>query len=146
MVEAQLRTCGFLLEKSPLDLGPSHGNVDDDNEPSTAIKVSTEASIPRPSLPFEDAIAKALSTGVHGVASGLIYIAEALLLYVGAVLVARGAYTYHQMVEALALIVFAVSISLQLMAFSKFIPTQFFVALNDLLNTAQRIILWLLVF
>ena len=65
----------------------------------------------------EDAIAKSLSTGMHGVfvegctygvASGLIYIAEALLFYIGIVLVARGANTHLQMVEVLTLILFTV--------------------------------------
>ncbi|KAE9389208.1 hypothetical protein BT96DRAFT_1025149 [Gymnopus androsaceus JB14] len=41
-----------------------------------------------------------------GVASGLIYPAEALLFYVGAVLVARGTYTYLQMIEVLDLVVY----------------------------------------
>ena len=78
---------------------------------------------------FELVTDKALSTGVRGalvegctfgVASGLIYAAEALLFYVGAVLIARGTYTYLQMVEVLNLVVFSVSIGSQLMAFSKF--------------------------
>lgn len=78
---------------------------------------------------FEAAIEKALYTGVrgalvegctYGVASGLIYVAEALLFYVGAVLIARGTYTYLQMVEVLNLVVFTVSIGSQLMAFSTF--------------------------
>jgi ATP-binding cassette subfamily B (MDR/TAP) protein 1 len=63
---------------------------------------------------FELATDKALSTGVRGafvegctfgVASGLIYAAEALLFYVGAVLIVRGTYTYLQMVEVLNLVV-----------------------------------------
>ena len=78
---------------------------------------------------FELATNKALSTGVRGafvegctfgVASGLIYAAEALLFYAGAVLMARGTYTYLQMVEVLNLVVFTVSIGSQLMAFSAF--------------------------
>lgn len=77
---------------------------------------------------FDKAADKALSTGVrgafvegctYGVASGLIYLAEALLFYVGAVLIARGTYTYLQMVEVLNLVVFTVTIGSQLMAFSK---------------------------
>jgi ATP-binding cassette subfamily B (MDR/TAP) protein 1 len=76
---------------------------------------------------FDKAADKALSTGVrgafvegctYGVASGLIYLAEALLFYVGAVLIARGTYTYLQMVEVLNLVVFTVTIGSQLMAFS----------------------------
>ncbi|KAJ3786774.1 P-loop containing nucleoside triphosphate hydrolase protein [Lentinula aff. detonsa] len=54
----------------------------------------------------------------YGVASGLIYAAEALLFYVGAVLVAKGTYTYLQMVEVLDLVVFTVTIGSQLMAFT----------------------------
>jgi len=78
---------------------------------------------------FDTAADKALSTGVrgafvegctHGVASGLIYLAEALLFYIGAVLIARGLYTYLQMVEVLNLVVFSVTIGSQLMAFSEF--------------------------
>jgi ATP-binding cassette subfamily B (MDR/TAP) protein 1 len=63
-----------------------------------------------------------------GVASGLIYAAEALLFYVGAVLIARGTYMYLQMVDVLNLVVFTVSIGSQLMAFStfsSFIPHNF---------------------
>ena len=77
---------------------------------------------------FDKAADSALSTGVrgafvegctYGVASALIYLAEALLFYVGAVLIARGTYTYLQMVEVLNLVVFTVTIGSQLMAFSK---------------------------
>lgn len=77
---------------------------------------------------FEDAANVALVTGLRGamvegcaqgVASGLIYLAEALLFYVGAVLVANGSYTYLRMVEVLNLVVFSVTIGSQLMAFSK---------------------------
>ncbi|KAF8153367.1 P-loop containing nucleoside triphosphate hydrolase protein [Crassisporium funariophilum] len=77
---------------------------------------------------FDAAADKALTTGVrgalvegctYGVASGLIYLAEALLFYVGAVLIARGMYTYLQMVEVLNLVVFSVTIGSQLMAFTE---------------------------
>ena len=76
---------------------------------------------------FDASAEKALSTGVQGafvegctfgVASGLIYFAEALLFYVGAVLVSKGTYTYLQMVQVLNLVVFTVTIGSQLMAFS----------------------------
>jgi ATP-binding cassette subfamily B (MDR/TAP) protein 1 len=76
---------------------------------------------------FDKATNRALTTGVrgafvegctYGVASGLIYLAEALLFYVGAVLIAKGTYTYLQMVEVLNLVVFTVTIGSQLMAFS----------------------------
>ncbi|KAJ7673984.1 P-loop containing nucleoside triphosphate hydrolase protein [Mycena polygramma] len=77
---------------------------------------------------FDVASDKALSTGVkgafvegctYGVASGLIYLAEALLFYVGAVLVARGTYSYLQMVQVMNLVVFTVTIGSQLMAFTQ---------------------------
>ncbi|KAJ7285724.1 P-loop containing nucleoside triphosphate hydrolase protein [Mycena rebaudengoi] len=77
---------------------------------------------------FDSASDRALSTGVkgafvegctYGVASGLIYLAEALLFYVGAVLVARGTYSYLQMVQVMNLVVFTVTIGSQLMAFTQ---------------------------
>ncbi|KAJ6510566.1 P-loop containing nucleoside triphosphate hydrolase protein [Mycena sanguinolenta] len=55
----------------------------------------------------------------YGVACGLIYLAEAVLFYFGAVLVARGTYTYLQMVQVLNLVVFTVTIGSQLMAFTQ---------------------------
>ncbi|KAF9817369.1 hypothetical protein IEO21_03510 [Rhodonia placenta] len=77
---------------------------------------------------FDASVDRALSTGLrgafvegctYGVASALIYLAEALLFYVGAVLMARGTYTYLQMVQVLNLVVFTVSIGSQLMAFTQ---------------------------
>ncbi|KAF5373490.1 hypothetical protein D9615_009430 [Tricholomella constricta] len=77
---------------------------------------------------FDKAAEKALATGVrgafvegctYGVASGLIYLAEALLFYVGAVLIVKGRYNYLQMVEVLNLVVFTVTIGSQLMAFTQ---------------------------
>lgn len=62
----------------------------------------------------------------YGVASGLIYLAEALLFFVGAVLISRGTYTYLRMVEVLNLVVFTVTIGSQLMAFSKLYFSCFF--------------------
>ena len=79
---------------------------------------------------FERSVEGALRAGVrgafvegctYGVASGLIYLAEALLFYVGAVLVSKGTYTYLQMVEVLNLVIFSVTIGSQLLAFSKLI-------------------------
>lgn len=84
---------------------------------------------------FEGAVDDAHRTGVqgafvegctYGVASGLIYLAEALLFYVGAVLVSHGTYTYLQMVETLNLLVFSITIGSQLMAFSEFHEQQDF--------------------
>lgn len=54
----------------------------------------------------------------YGVASGLIYLAEAVLFFVGAVFVANGIYTYLQLVQVLNLVVFTVTIGSQLMAFT----------------------------
>ncbi|KAH0831339.1 P-loop containing nucleoside triphosphate hydrolase protein [Lanmaoa asiatica] len=77
---------------------------------------------------FDKAISVCLATGVrgafvegcsYGVASALIYFAEALLFYVGAVLVANGTYTYLRMVQALNLVVFTVTIGSQLMSFTQ---------------------------
>ena len=76
---------------------------------------------------FDRATSACLATGIrgafvegctYGVASALIYFAEALLFYVGAVLIARGTYTYLQMVQVLNLVVFTVTIGSQLMAFT----------------------------
>jgi ATP-binding cassette subfamily B (MDR/TAP) protein 1 len=77
---------------------------------------------------FDKAASLCLSIGIrgafvegcsYGVASALIYLAEALLFYVGAVLIARGTYTYLQMVQVLNLVVFTVTIGSQLMAFTQ---------------------------
>ncbi|TCD65298.1 hypothetical protein EIP91_002823 [Steccherinum ochraceum] len=76
---------------------------------------------------FDKSVDRALSTGVrgafvegctYGVASALIYLAEALLFYVGAVLIANGTYSYLRMIQVLNLVVFSVSIGSQLMAFT----------------------------
>ncbi|KAI0356873.1 P-loop containing nucleoside triphosphate hydrolase protein [Trametes cingulata] len=76
---------------------------------------------------FDLAVDSALTTGVrgafvegctYGVASALIYLAEALLFYVGAVLIANGTYSYLQMIQTLQLVVFSVSIGSQLMSFT----------------------------
>ncbi len=78
---------------------------------------------------FDTAVDSALTIGVrgawvegcsYGVASALIYLAEALLFYIGAVLIAKGTYSYLQMIQTLQLVVFSVSIGSQLMAFSEF--------------------------
>ncbi|PPQ92085.1 hypothetical protein CVT25_008266 [Psilocybe cyanescens] len=77
---------------------------------------------------FDASVDKSLKTGIrggfvegctYGVASGLIYFAEAALFYVGAVLIARGTYTYLQMVQVLNLVVFTVTIGSQLMGFTQ---------------------------
>jgi ATP-binding cassette, subfamily B (MDR/TAP), member 1 len=81
---------------------------------------------------FEDATDNALEVGVkgafiegstYGVASASIYMSEALLFYVGAILLAREKYSYMQMVEVLNLIIFTVTIGSQLLAFSTFFLT-----------------------
>ncbi|KAF8586910.1 P-loop containing nucleoside triphosphate hydrolase protein [Ramaria rubella] len=75
---------------------------------------------------FDVALAKALRTGVRGafvegstfgVTNAMIYLSEALLFYVGAIMVAKGTYTYLQMVQILDLLVFSVSIAAQMMVF-----------------------------
>ena len=77
---------------------------------------------------FDKSVEQAHATGVrgafvegctYGVASALIYLAEAVLFYVGAVLVANGTYNYLRMVQVLNLVVFTVTIGSQLMAFSE---------------------------
>ena len=77
---------------------------------------------------FDKSVDQAQATGVrgafvegctYGVASALIYFAEALLFYVGAVLISNGTYSYLRMIQVLNLVVFSVSIGSQLMAFSK---------------------------
>ncbi|EJD01884.1 P-loop containing nucleoside triphosphate hydrolase protein [Fomitiporia mediterranea MF3/22] len=77
---------------------------------------------------FEESIMRAYRTGIRGafvegcsfgVANGLIYFAEALLFFIGAVLVANGTYSYLQMVEVLNLVVFTVTIGAQLMGFTQ---------------------------
>ncbi|TRM60007.1 P-loop containing nucleoside triphosphate hydrolase protein [Schizophyllum amplum] len=92
---------------------------------------------------FEQAAKLALTTGVRGafaegctsgVASGLIYFAEALLFYIGAVLIVNGRYDYLRMVETLNLVVFTVTIGSQIMAFTAKISkaTQATTQLNEL--------------
>jgi ATP-binding cassette, subfamily B (MDR/TAP), member 1 len=97
---------------------------------------------------FDGAAARALATGgrgafvegcTYGVASALIYLAEALLFYVGAVLMARGTYTYLRMVEVLNLVVFTVSIGSQLMAFSQSSLSQTDPALSYLIEQHKRL-------
>ncbi|KAF9531038.1 P-loop containing nucleoside triphosphate hydrolase protein [Crepidotus variabilis] len=94
---------------------------------------------------FDDSAERALKTGVrgafvegctYGVSSGLIYLAEAMLFYVGAVLISKGLFTYLQMVEVLNLVVFTVTIGSQLMAFTNKIAksVQATDGLNKLLN------------
>ncbi|EKM56629.1 uncharacterized protein PHACADRAFT_253850 [Phanerochaete carnosa HHB-10118-sp] len=77
---------------------------------------------------FEKSADHALASGVrgafvegctHGVASSLIYLSEAVLFYVGAVLVANGTYEYLRMVQVLNLVVFTVTIGSQLMSFTQ---------------------------
>lgn len=94
---------------------------------------------------FDKAASHCLSTGVrgafvegcsYGVASALIYLAEALLFYVGAVLISKGTYTYLQMCQVLNLVVFTVSIGSQLMAFTQKIAKSVLAThdLNQLVN------------
>ena len=68
--------------------------------------------------------------------SALIYLAGALLFYVGAILVANGTYTYLQLVlvQILNLVVFTVTIYSQLMALSSFSIPSFLHFLDFLVN------------
>ena len=77
---------------------------------------------------YENAVTRAYNYGVRGafvegcsfgVANGMIYLSEAFLFYIGAVLVSKEIYTYLQMVEVLNLVVFTVTIGSQLMSFSE---------------------------
>ena len=77
--------------------------------------------------------------GTYGVASALIYFAEALLFYTGAVLIAKGTYTYLQMVEVLNLVVFTVTIGSQMLAFSMFL-SQSCLTLTDRLQQRKRLL------
>jgi len=85
---------------------------------------------------YEKTVEHALKVGVqgslvegcsYGVASGLIYASEALLFYIGAVLISKGTYTYLQMLQVLNLVVFTVSIASQLMIFGMSISISFFI-------------------
>jgi len=77
---------------------------------------------------FDISNKKTLKTGVNsawiegatmGITYGLIYAAEAVLFYVGAVLLANGRYSYSQMIEVMNLVVFSVSLGSQMMTFSE---------------------------
>ena len=79
---------------------------------------------------FDASAEKALKSGIRGafvegltlgLSSGLIYFAEAIIFYVGAVLLANGTYNYLQLLQVLNLVVFTVSIGAQLMAFSTYL-------------------------
>src|ERR1700683_1009137 len=92
---------------------------------------------------FDKATDQALSTGMRGalvegctqgVANALIYLAEALLFYAGALFVAHGIYTYLRMVEVLNLVVFTVVIGSQLMVFSMCIQLFHLIIANLILN------------
>ncbi|KAG8895937.1 hypothetical protein FRB99_000257 [Tulasnella sp. 403] len=78
------------------------------------------------STQYEHALQDALRAGVqgamvagtgYGVANALVYVAEAVLFYVGAVMLSKGTYSYLQLLEVLNLVVFTVSIASQMMAF-----------------------------
>ena len=55
-----------------------------------------------------------------GLATGLLYLAEAILFIVGAVLIAHEITTFQSMLAALNLITFSVSIGSQMLGFSMF--------------------------
>ncbi|KAF8333191.1 P-loop containing nucleoside triphosphate hydrolase protein [Cantharellus anzutake] len=75
---------------------------------------------------FENSVNGAMEAGVEGsfvaglgfgVAQALIYLAEALLFYVGAVFMSRGTYSYLKLVQVLNLVVFSVAIASQMLTF-----------------------------
>ncbi|QRW13275.1 ABC transporter [Ceratobasidium sp. AG-Ba] len=75
---------------------------------------------------FERSLESAMKSGVQGafitgcgfgVLNALIYVAEAALFYVGAVLMAKQGYSYLRMLQALNLVVFSVTIAAQLLSF-----------------------------
>ncbi|CAE6438360.1 unnamed protein product [Rhizoctonia solani] len=75
---------------------------------------------------FERSLGTAMRTGVQGafitgcgfgIVNALIYVAEAALFYVGAVLMANEGYSYLRMLQALNLVVFSVTIAAQLLSF-----------------------------
>ncbi|KAF8692795.1 P-loop containing nucleoside triphosphate hydrolase protein, partial [Rhizoctonia solani] len=75
---------------------------------------------------FERSLGTAMRTGVQGafitgcgfgIVNALIYVAEAALFYVGAVLMAHEGYSYLKMLQALNLVVFSVTIAAQLLSF-----------------------------
>ncbi|KAG8877670.1 hypothetical protein FRB97_003197 [Tulasnella sp. 331] len=75
---------------------------------------------------FDEAADGALEAGVHGafvagggygVANGLVYLAQAVIFYVGAVMLSNGTYSYLKMLTVLNLVVFTMSIAAQLMTF-----------------------------
>ena len=89
---------------------------------------------------FDGAAERAHSAGMrgafvegctHGMANALIYVAEAMLFYVGAVLVARGTYTYLQMVQVLNLVVFTVTIGSQMLSCSACLRFYFRIFFSD---------------
>ena len=91
---------------------------------------------------FEKSVQNAHAAGIkgafvegctYGVASLLIYLSEVVLFYVGTIFVARGTYTYAQMVEVLNLIVFTISLGSQLMGFSTWVPC---LVLSSLINNS----------
>jgi ATP-binding cassette, subfamily B (MDR/TAP), member 1 len=95
---------------------------------------------------FQKLAEEAFSAGLHGafvegctygVASACIYTAEALLFYVGALLIVGGTYTYLQMVQVLNLVLFSITTSSQLMAFSMFLLDSIYIFLTDLLSSTK---------
>ncbi|QRW25987.1 ABC transporter [Rhizoctonia solani] len=81
---------------------------------------------------FERSLGTAMRTGVQGafitgcgfgIVNALIYVAEAALFYVGAVLMAHEGYSYLKMLQALNLVVFSVTIAAQLLSFIPYLGT-----------------------
>ena len=75
---------------------------------------------------FNQSVEAALQTGlrgsfvegsIYGLGNSLTFLAEALIFYVGAVFLAKGTYTYPQVITVINLLVFTVGITVQLLTF-----------------------------
>ncbi|PVG03933.1 P-loop containing nucleoside triphosphate hydrolase protein [Serendipita vermifera] len=75
---------------------------------------------------FERSLEQAMKSGVDGgfingmafgIANALIYLAQGLIYYVGAVLIAKGLYSFLQMMEVLNLVAFSLTIGAQMLYF-----------------------------
>jgi hypothetical protein len=84
-----------------------------------------------PELLGDPAVRGAVFEGcMYGVARGLIYTSEALLLYDGARLVVNGTYSYLQSVQVFNFVVFSVLLGSQLVASSTLFHFHCFVRCN----------------
>jgi ATP-binding cassette, subfamily B (MDR/TAP), member 1 len=77
---------------------------------------------------FNQSVEAALQTGlrgsfvegsIYGMGNSLTFLAEALVFYVGAVFLAKGTYTYYQIITVINLLVFTVGVTVQLLTFGE---------------------------